>query len=672
MGIDSYVPGHNFHQVELKEKVENTILFAQYILYFKPFTIRLLYSKPQSNNTKYTISESEVALFAIGDKHYPIILGDNDPENFLMKLLEPNNRRKNAVLHKFLNLYSLFTIIEVNVGKLSNDRIHKINSGIQKTVNPKLDFVMIILYFHEKTVTEQNLETFLSQKFPILPRLRNKLLCIFTEQCTIWFDPKVYSKGHLVKLSDIPNQPLAHPRMGYNLRGRHLYAAISEAPPFCYEIPRKSDKSPRIFKGLYTSLFYEASKTFNYTFTITHDGFGYGNLLPNGTWTGKYARIYYPDSGYDLILQIPNHILMWRGDRSSAVNVVNIGFVVNIPKKGKVPWYAFMQPYEPSLWIILICTFCIFGAIQVTIVYFLHLQNKQIKLTFESIWDSAVFYQLSIFLEQGLNSVPQGLRACTVILLLSSLVLGTGYKSTLRSHLMFPKPEKVPGTFQELANMEDYKVTLLVLGKIETSFFLESDVKLLMSLKKRIKLEKNWMKCLNNAFFEEKHACVNWNIGKAIIAQKMTLNTTVLPFVYSKDTLLEMFSGIGFQEHSIFVTGFELIVSSCFEMGLVKKWEEESMFELGTMGRRRLIREFEEGNQTSAQMIVPKLLELTVREDERRPLKLESLIAVFAFVLVGVALGLFVVGLENAWWVGTKIMTRKKSKDVFHGRPAEV
>ncbi|CAL8137554.1 unnamed protein product [Orchesella dallaii] len=611
--------------VKLQQNIYDSIKFAQRIRYINPFTVRFI----NFHNDTDTESETEtVKVIWSAIESHPKTFGWSTQ---YLSQLEPDTRKQKALRLQGLNCYSFFTIIYIT----QNISAPTLNEIISKTINPKLDFVLLLLNSDKNKVFPSSL--------PILKNLLNKIVLNIRSPNEIWIDPLTYLNGEMIALSSVPKKPLGNPRMGLNLRGRHFQSAISQAPPYCFQAGVDSKGKP-IFRGVYYNLINEASKSsaFNFTFDIVNDGLGYGKLLPNGTWTGKYARIHYPNSGYDFALQIPNHILLTRGDRSSSVNVVEELFVTSIPKK-KLYWYAFLLPFETLVWFLTILAFFALGVSQSFVVYFW--EGRQWS---DKVFNVGTFLPLSIALEQGADGLPKSLRNFSLILMLGCLILGTGYKSTLRSHLMFPRPEKVPLTFEELANAPDFKITFLILGNIERNFFLESELNLMKKLKPRLVVEKNWMRCLENAFFEEKHVCITWSLGKAIIAKKMTLNTTIVPFLMSKGTLLQMYSGIGFQENSIFVNAFELIVSSAFEMGLTMRWENEIMFELKKKGRQELLMKHNqsENHSSSSSLLIRMLVEIATGEEDRKPLKVGSLVAVFGLIFVGIFTGFMSLVLE--------------------------
>lgn len=617
---------------EILAATEKAISYSQSICSFNPFTIRL-------------IDLEMGALFFPIIQSIPKILGLSD--NFLQKL-EPERRRHKTLSPEHLQLSSFFTIVyyqspsENDIDKMHRQKLNNktnniyLNYVIERTVSPSLDFLLLIINIKQSIYSEMD-STLILNEFPVLPRLLNKLVLTFSYSNLIWTDPLIFSQGHLVVIPNVPKKPLSNPYMGYNLRGRDFLVAIAESPPFTYEVHIKkpshlantsSSPPPKpTFKGVYVDLLFAASLAFNFTYTITNEGAGYGRQLPNGTWIGKYSKIYYADSGYDMVLLMPTHYLLQRGDRSPIISMAYIGFIMGVPDKLHVPWYAFLQPFDKTVWLLVNLTFICLGSI-----YVVKLQCFQ-QLGPTELLNLGLFMPLSISLEQSGFRVPSTIRGYVVIWLIACVVLGTAYKSKLRTFLMFPLSQRLPYTFEELADIPEIKITLAALGKIEESFFFESDLELTKKLAPRINVVNDRDSCMRTALFEEAHVCISWSLAKALVAQKMTLNTTVDPFLYSTAGVQRLDVGIGFQQHSIFVRAFELITLTAFEMGFMEKWEDKAMLDLKKTGIKKLLAK--DNHDTE---LVNKLLEIAAGFSDNTPLRMRSLVAVFGILLVGITL----------------------------------
>lgn len=617
--------------------IQESISYSKLVRSFNPFTVRLIiFNNTLLDNTVVRLSEE----LEMATETHPKIISSS--VNFLTSL-EPDRRRKRTIQDGALMLQSFFTIVYHPWSKESNTTL--LNKDVEKGVNPRLDFLLLVLVNLGDSDEDMGNDSYVMKHFPVLSRILHKIIFTLSQSYeTLWMEPLVFTKpGKLHPLSGVPNAPSKNLRMGYNLAGRHFQAVISQSPPMSYEVNKT-------FKGYYVNLFHESSLRFNFTYNLVNDGFGYGTLHPNGTWSGKYARIFYPNTGTEVALFLSNHVLMARGDRSPPISVVDSGFVMGVPLREDVPWYVIFQPFRGVVWLWSAISFAILGTFLGGTVYIF--DNARHGLIF--IMGGEMWSVLSAVLDQGMV-VKRYVKGYIGILLFATLVLGTAYKSKLRSYLMFPKADRFPLTLEELAEMPEYKITLLITGKIEYAFYLESDLTLMRKLRPRLKIERNWLECLKIAFFEEKHVCIIWSIGKAMIAQSLTLNTTIPSFLYSKESVLQLFSGVAFQENSIFSTAFDLIVSSIYEVGLIDKWERDLMREMKSLSRQQLL----SGGDSSIvnidkSALLGKLLKIAEVVKDMSPLTLRSLWGVWLLFAVGIVIGSMTWCLEVVRIVSTK------------------
>jgi len=290
-------------------------------------------------------------------------------------------------------------------------------------------------------------------------------------------------------------------------------------------------------------------------------------------------------------------------------------------------WYAFLLPFDPSVWFWTCVMFVAIGIVQGIVMYIKH-GCKLKRQVIDATW--IISYAMSM--EQGLQDIPKGVRYFSLILLWACTVLGTGYKSTLRTHLMFPKPDPIPTTFDELADRTDYAVSVAVYGELEKHFWATSEVRAVKKIRDRLKIETDWALCYRKAFLSQKQACVSWIQGRAITTREMTLSTQREPMVFSKDAAIRKFVTIGFQENSIYSDSFARICDTPASMGIVKKWEEEIWHGFKKLGREKILKE--KGSE-----IYNKLAEMEKPQEDAVPLELGSLYVVIGFIPAGAICG---------------------------------
>jgi len=153
-------------------------------------------------------------------------------------------------------------------------------------------------------------------------------------------------------------------------------------------------------------------------------------------------------------------------------------------------WYAFLLPFELEVWTWTIIMFIVLGSVQGCVMYIIH--GYELK---PLVKDSTWLIPYAMCMEQGLQDIPKGIRYFSLLLLLGCTIFATGYKSTLRTHLMFPKPDPVPSTFDELADRDDFRVAVAVYGELERHFWCESQIRAVQKIRERLSFEHDWEEC---------------------------------------------------------------------------------------------------------------------------------------------------------------------------------
>jgi hypothetical protein len=313
---------------------------------------------------------------------------------------------------------------------------------------------------------------------------------------------------------------------------------------------------------------------------------------------------------------------------------IDMTFGVATPRRGN-HWYAFLLPFDPFVWALTIFSFFFFCILQGVTLYLLNgftLSNVVV--------DGAGLLPFSLVVEQGLSIIPYGVRYFTLILLLACTVLGTGYKSTLRTHLMFPSPDPVPQTFDELADRQDYEVSVVILAELERHFWATSEVRAVKKIRERLEYETDWEECFRKALLNPKRACISWVTGRATVAQRMTLNTTIEPLVWAKDAAIRKFITLGFQENSVYTESFREIIGGLVSLGVVAKWEEDIWEQFRGQGRDHLLEKMTSSSSSSEEeMVFEELLALARPKEDAVPLAFGSLGVVLGFVPTGGLLG---------------------------------
>jgi hypothetical protein len=269
------------------EKLTELVEFASKERLYSPSTLRLITPSSNSSPTHF-LSEWESSTYYCS---FPSIR--TSPEKSL-SLLAPKERKRHAFSRT--KLFSFLTILVIQ----SQNDFEAFKDSLRQTIDPRRDTLIFL------TDTNNDSHTVL-RNIRSYPGIRHKYLMDARgdpEEGLLWVEPEIYS-GDMITVQS----PSLRKEMGYNLRGRHLLASAPETPPFNFKSGVDSQGKP-IVDGSLCRIFVEASKKFNFSYEITYEWIDYGTLHENGTWTGSYSKVHYPDSGYDLDL-IVSHEILW-------------------------------------------------------------------------------------------------------------------------------------------------------------------------------------------------------------------------------------------------------------------------------------------------------------------------------------------------------------------------
>ena len=246
-------------------------------------------------------------------------------------------------------------------------------------------------------------------------------------------------------------------------------------------------------------------------------------------------------------------------------------------------------------------------------------------------------------MEQGLCTIPKGARYLSLIWLMGCVVLGTSYKSTLRSNLSFPAPERIAETTKELVTLE-YNTVLHSEGVVEVNYIETTNTPAIVKLRDTMKYNPVVEECITEAFLNQKTACISWfprvtaEIGRLMTVNKNADN----PLFNSKDFIYSVTMTMAFQKNSMFVDSFRGITSGSHESGLYAKWEQDENLKFKAQGV-----EYMEKYKKDTK-VYKKLLKRTLTTDsDRKPLTLNILKVVFGIIPMGVILGALAFCLEK-------------------------
>lgn len=247
----------------------------------------------------------------------------------------------------------------------------------------------------------------------------------------------------------------------------------------------------------------------------------------------------------------------------------------------------------------------------------------------------------SVVLEQGIDNV-NGIKFVLTLWLVFTIIIGTGYKSTLKSRLTFPSPETLPSNYKELAERTDFKIILNAQGVVEKMFFSTTKVPEMVNIRNRMKNEPSTENCVEAAFLKRHHACIGWfPYFKQTVSATLTLFSGLEPLIYTKQAAHFNSLSMAFQKDSIYVDAMTPITAALYETGVYFTWEQNVNNYFKMIGRDKVL-------QNVHSQVYEKLVSLSkAGENVEKPLKSENVWVVFAIIVIGWGIGVLVLGFET-------------------------
>ncbi|CAL8109372.1 unnamed protein product [Orchesella dallaii] len=455
-------------------------------------------------------------------------------------------------------------------------------------------------------------------------------------------DPLIYNNGAPVAAFTLNNIPSPR-KLGFNLRGKHFrVTGCPELPPHQYTIsPNKS--SNRKFDGTMIRLYDAVGSKFNYTYEMyAPEGQQYGSLLENGTWIGMIGDL--TTGNFDFAL-VSGHLPRWYDlfDWTWTATFARILFLARKPSAKEIKWQAVFYPFEMDTWIGILSlytftSFCMF--------LFLRFQIVKWSLSHSIYWSFTTTFQIS--LEQNVK-LRHGIKFLSMLWMIMTIVSGTMYKSNLASYLTIPRTDKLPSTFEELADKQEYKVILNHIGDAEYYFFQYSESPAIRKLKKRLEIETNPIICIHKVLLEKQTVCVGWTPFLMLsTAATATINLHQDAFKFSTQTALFASLAVPFKKDSSYVDTFALIISTIYEMGIYTKWEREVM----DFNKKKGMKFVNSKQYDNVRNTLQKYVNLLGVNFLKSPLKISNLLAVYGLLVLGLGLSVVCFVFEVVWrWI---------------------
>ncbi|CAG7720915.1 unnamed protein product [Allacma fusca] len=409
-----------------------------------------------------------------------------------------------------------------------------------------------------------------------------------------------------------------------SLSGLHFYTTAIRVDAY---VAWDSNKAP--FMGAFFNAVQAFSKLSNFTFSVNLPSGGL-NKLSNGSWTGAIGDILYNNK--DIILGFGqfyhrNHIL----DYSTLFGFIELKFYKAHAKVGTTDG-ALLKPYQPFVWFLIGMTF----GLLVVVVYF-ETRQMSVEASF-SFW---VLYRSHLEQPVSLgNNSSNNLSFLLTLSLFYCMIIGTGFKSNLVSYLTIPDQEETPSTFEDLALRENYQPYFVTMKGTGIHYFKTSNASSVMTIRKRMIVTADKVKCLVKVISEPKTVCISWwHVSMSVIARNLTLHRSRSVFEISREPVFFMPTTLTFSKGFKFYKEFSSVVRSLRDAGFFSKWLQ-MLYDFET------IRGLEYLHKKSGEMI--QLLSSASKiEEQVKPFQFRNVAIAFSLLATGLFSSLLLFAYEK-------------------------
>ena len=407
------------------------------------------------------------------------------------------------------------------------------------------------------------------------------------------------------------------------LNGQHLRISGNQFPPYVFSRFVDGDE---LFSGANFKIINSSASKCNFTFELdAPPGRGTGSRLPDGTWDGIFAEVFYNRADLAIVL---GHTYDRHGlvDFTSPFGAANLVFSTALPSVRVKP-DAIFSSFTPAVWL-----FISLSLIGITFIVYL---ASRVRHQHDSI-QFAMFYVFRVLMDQEAGSIPSGLRVISAMYLSYVIIIGTGYKSNLLAALSFPHAEHIPTSFEQLAGREDYEIYFDKSGTVGYNYFKQANNSFLVNIRDRFEqhlIDNDPAKCVTASFLGPKTACIAWDtVLDEVTGRNLSLKRGLIPIFQTRTSLTQTWVTIGLQKNSQYTAAFTFISSSFYETGLVSKWHQDIVADCVSGGLLWMRSQM----GTAVYKALSKILQNGTTG--ARPLPLENMYVVFALYSLGMAI----------------------------------
>ncbi|CAL8145276.1 unnamed protein product [Orchesella dallaii] len=413
-----------------------------------------------------------------------------------------------------------------------------------------------------------------------------------------------------------------------NLNGRTLRVAFISRPA---EISQHKDGT---MQGSLYLLLLEIGVKGNVSFTYIQKPktFGYGVPLKNGSWKGLLGEVTHGRVDISpLAISSKRFPHLWY---TTSTHSKILGFIVRAPQR-KREWNVLIKPLGRLTWILIVITFITVGILGYGVQLLSVIKKKK-----EPNGSLDALTLLGIYLEQSCN-YPKGYLGRLLVFnwIIFSILIGTAYKSMLKSSLTFLQAPEVPSTFSELKTNPNYQLIMYSYGGAEVEIFRSSRSPIMRGIARRLKTTKDIGACVIAAATEEETACITWK-NWLVFEAAQNPGISKAPLSISKDGGWMLYVSFGVRKESIFEVELSCFVGKAKAGGLMEKWDEDNRrVMIAKRKRKREVGMTKNGDKDGCGIGEDK--DKDDEDEPHEPLSVNDLKVVFYSLLIGFGVSSF-------------------------------
>ncbi|CAL8117726.1 unnamed protein product [Orchesella dallaii] len=460
------------------------------------------------------------------------------------------------------------------------------------------------------------------EQFKILDKFSHKYGMVLNpeehQKIQYFVEPNVYT-GKFIKVFN----PLFKKSLT-NLNGRTLRVSYIIFPPYMFR--KANGELIGIQKNLLDEIAAHSNATFKYVGTPKTRGFG--NLLPNGSWTGLVGELV--EGRADVITNsAPTFTRYPVFTFTTPEYLESLIFCVKLPQPIQ-HWQALVYPLSPLIWLLTLVFFIAF------IFLFILMDVLDQDYSKESAgglyiigMESALVLYAMLMDQPGLSPKAKGIsRMNNLMWIFFCFMMGIAYKGNLVGYLTFTEKSSVPTTFSELEADSRYTIILQGVGGMELELFRHSPNPVMKGIAKRMTINLNTTSCLIAAATNEFTACLAWSSKIFATVAKYSASDENIHklFIASQDTGGSAHGGLALRKNLIFAEQFIKYVGVARASALVVKWYSDNLRKIEVEAKATLRKE---------KSILPTDTVAEEDSDTARVLTTTHLFVVFLLIAVG-------------------------------------